>query len=75
MKERARENIKLVKSFYASMSRAELGTIRNLLDPEVEWIEPALPGLWFSGTRRGPETVLKEVLGPTSEKIENSAQR
>lgn len=70
MKDKAHENIKLVKSFYAAASSGELGSARSLLDPDVEWIEPGLPGLWFSGTHRGAEAVFKEVIGPTNEKIE-----
>ncbi len=36
----------------------------------MEWIEPNVPGLWFSGTHRGAETVWKEVIGPTVAKID-----
>ncbi len=70
MKDKAHENIKLLKSFYAGVSSGELGATHSLLDPDVEWIEPGLPGLWFSGTHRGAETVFKEVIGATNEKIE-----
>ncbi len=70
MKDKAHENIKLLKSFYDTVSRGELVSARNALDANVEWIEPNLPGLWFSGTHRGLEAVFKEVIGPTSEKFE-----
>ncbi len=70
MKDTAHENIKLVKSFYAATSRGELASARSALDPEVEWIEPGLPDLWFGGTHRGPDRVMDEVIAPASEKIE-----
>lgn len=70
MKDKARENIKLLKGFSAAVSRGELGSARSLLDPEVEWIEPGLPALWFGGTHRGADAVFKEVIGPANEKIE-----
>jgi ketosteroid isomerase-like protein len=70
MKDKAHENIKLVKGFYMALRREESGVIRNMLDPNVEWIEPSLPGLWFSGTHRGADAVLQEVIGPTAQKIE-----
>ena len=70
MKTKAHENIKLLKSFYDAVSHGELGSARSMLDPDVEWIEPGLPGIWFSGTHRGAEAVFKEVIGPTNEKIE-----
>jgi len=70
MKDQRHENIKLVKSFYAAVSRGELAAARNQLDTDVEWIEPGLAGLWFSGTHRGAEAVLREVIVPASEKIE-----
>ncbi len=70
MKDQSYENIKLLKSFYEAASRGEVGPARDALDPNVEWIEPNLPGLWFSGTHRGIEAVFKEVIGPTTEKLE-----
>lgn len=70
MKEQAYKNIRLVKSFYAAVSSGSFDTARAVLAPDVEWIEPNLPGLWFSGTHRGAEAVFKEVYGPAVEKLE-----
>ena len=70
MKNNEQQNIKLLKSFYDAASRGEFGPVRDALDPNVEWIEPNVPGLWLSGTHRGAEAVLKEVIGPTVEKVD-----
>ncbi len=70
MNDQARENIKVVKNLYKFLSLHELNALRDNLDSEVEWIEPAIQGLWFGGTRRGMEAVLKEVLEPAFDKIE-----
>ena len=71
MKDHVQQNIKLIKSFYASAALGDSGPARYALDPNVEWIEPKLPGLWFSGPHRGADAVWKEVIGPTAEKIDN----
>ncbi len=71
MKDRDRENIKLLKSFYSAAEHGDGAAARQVLDANVEWIEPNVPGLWFSGTHRGAEAVWKEVIEPTSGKIED----
>ena len=70
MKDQGQENIKLLKRFYEAASRGDFGAARETLDANVEWIEPNVPGLWFSGTHRGADAVWKEVLRPTADKIE-----
>jgi hypothetical protein len=71
MKNHTYQNIKLVKNFYATAACGDTGPGRYLLDPNMEWIEPKVPGLWFSGTHRGADAVWKEVFGPAPEKVEN----
>ncbi len=70
MKITNQENIKLMKSFYEVASRGDCTAARLLLDTNVEWLEPPVPGLWFSGTHRGAEAVCREVLSPAMEKFE-----
>jgi ketosteroid isomerase-like protein len=70
MRNYVQENIKLLKSFYDAASRGDFGPVSQALDPNVEWIEPNVPGLWFSGTHRGADAVWKEVIGPTVDKID-----
>jgi uncharacterized protein len=71
MKETAYRNIKLLKGFYDAVSHGQLEAARTLLAPNVEWVEPSLPGLWFSGTHRGAEAVVKDVILPATEKLEH----
>ena len=70
MKSRAQENINLLKNCYKAASRGDFEPARAVLDANVEWIEPSVPGLWFSGTHRGTDAVWKEVLAPAGAKIE-----
>ncbi len=70
MKSDNQENTKFIKGLYEAASRGDLGPFRQALDPNVEWIEPNVPGLWFSGTHRGADAVGKEVFSPTAEKFE-----
>ncbi len=70
MKSLQDDNIKLLKSFYDAASRGDFSLIRNALDPTVEWLEPNVAGLWFSGMHRGADAVWKEVMEPTAGKID-----
>jgi len=70
MKVYSQGNIKLIKGLYEAASEGDFGPFRKALDPDVEWIEPNVPGLWFSGTHQGAVAVWKEVIGPAAEKLE-----
>ena len=70
MKDKGQQNIKHLKRFYAAASRGELEIVRGTLAAEVEWVEPSLPDVWFSGTHRGPEAVINEVLTPATDKLQ-----
>lgn len=70
MKMYGNDNIKAVKSFYGAASSGDFNAARELLDSNVEWIEPNVSGLWFGGTHHGAEAVFKEVFSPTAEKID-----
>ena len=59
------QNVELVRGFYDAAGKGDLGAARGLLDSNVEWIEPEVPGLWFSGTHRGPDAVFKDVIEPS----------
>ena len=63
------DNLKLVKSFYDAGASGDFNKARPLLDPNVQWIEPKVSGLWFRGTHSGPEAVFKEVIEPTMSHI------
>jgi ketosteroid isomerase-like protein len=65
------QNIKLLRSSYDAASRGNFGPFRDALDPDVEWIEPNVPGLWFSGTHRGAQAVWKDVVEPTVAKFDD----
>lgn len=59
------ENITLVRRLIEAVPKHDLQSIRECLDPQVEWIEPTAPGLYFSGVHRGMDSVLKEVIDPS----------
>jgi len=70
MKSEDQEYIKMVKSLYQAASSGDFSPARAAMDPRVEWIEPNVPALWFSGTHRGADNVWKEVISPTGDKFE-----
>ncbi len=71
MKSHSQENIKLLKNLYEAASNGDFGLVRAALGPNVEWIEPNMAGLWFSGMHRGADAVWNEVIKPTAENIDN----
>lgn len=71
MKATTQENIALVKSAYEAIRRNDLNAFRKTLEPNIEWVEPKVPGLWFQGTHRGADAVVEEVVKPTFGKIED----
>ncbi len=69
MKPNAQENLKQVKNFYQTIARRDFNAVCGMMGADFEWIEPDVPGLWFRGTHRGPDSILKEVIEPTFEKV------
>jgi ketosteroid isomerase-like protein len=69
MTNHGQENIDRVKSFYRAIQGRDFTAAGNLLDANVEWIEPKAEGLWFTGTHRGASAVLQEVIEPSFDKI------
>lgn len=67
----SRKNIKVVQSFFEAAPRGDISAARAVLDPQIEWIEPGVPGLWFAGTHHGPDAVFSEVVEPTFNHIED----
>lgn len=61
------EQVGLLRSAYAAFAAGELGTVLELLDPEIEWVEPEAEGLPTPGTWRGAGTVASEVLAAIPE--------
>ena len=64
MKANGSDCVKLVKGFYRALSRNDLSAARNALAPEILWMEPVVPGLWFSGTHSGVDDVFREIIEP-----------
>ena len=64
MKPTGSENLKLVKGFYRALTLHDWSAARNVLDPEIQWLEPVVPGLWFGGMHSGVESVFREVIDP-----------
>ena len=62
------DNVKTLRDFYGAVAQGDCASV--MLDPQIEWIEPDVPDLWFSGTHYGPYAVLKEVIEPASEKFD-----
>jgi len=70
MKREASDNIKLIKGFYEALSSNDWSAARKVLAPNIEWIEPPVPGLWFGGRHLGADAVFKEVIEPTQGKFD-----
>ena len=65
----SQDNIKTVREFYGAVARGDFSNLP--LDSQIEWIDPDVPDLWFSGTHHGRDAVLSEVIEPTFERIDD----
>ena len=63
------ESVQHLKRFYAAVARGDFTAARQYLDPNLEWVGPDEPRLWFGGTHRGPDALFKEVIEPAYGKI------
>jgi uncharacterized protein len=59
------KNLQIVKKAYEAFGRRDIPAVLEVLDPKIEWLEPAgsLPPPAGSGMHRGREAVEKEVFG------------
>jgi ketosteroid isomerase-like protein len=64
-------NIDIMKTFFEIGTKEGMEAARKVLDDNMEWIEPDVPGLWFSGIHRGAESALREVVKPTFDYVDN----
>jgi len=69
MKRKGAENIKLIKGFYQALSKNDWSAARNVLDPQIEWVEAAAEGLWFAGRHIGADAVFKDIVDSAQDKI------
>ena len=67
----SQENINVVRSFFEAAPRGDFAAALGALDPQIEWIEPGVPALWFTGTFHGPEAVVSGVIGPTAQYVDD----
>jgi ketosteroid isomerase-like protein len=66
-----KKNLDIVKTFFEAVPKGDMDAARVVLDDNIEWIEPDVPGLWFSGVHRGADAALKEVVKPTFEYVDD----
>ncbi|MDX6554530.1 MAG: hypothetical protein QOD86_725, partial [Miltoncostaeaceae bacterium] len=45
----ARRNTEVVAGIYEALARGEIDLALASLDPDIEWVEPDTPGLYFAG--------------------------
>lgn len=57
--------VDMVRRFYDALGRGDVPAVLSLLDAQVEWTE-AERFPYYSGTWRGPQAVLDNVLVPLS---------
>ena len=53
------QNIQTAKNGYAAFQRGDIPGILALLNDDIEWITPTIPGLPHSGTKHGHAGVLE----------------
>jgi ketosteroid isomerase-like protein len=63
-------NVALLRRSYEAFNRGDVAAVVEALDPGMEWDEPDLPGVSFSGEHRGREQLRRKVLEPVRDEIE-----
>lgn len=53
----AQQNTQLVKEAYAAFGRGDVAGVLSCLSPQVDWEVAAVPGLSFTGRRKGNDQV------------------
>jgi uncharacterized protein len=56
-------NVELIQGLYEAFGRGDIESVLDRLHPDIEWVEPELEALPYSGTHRGFESVVNDVLG------------
>jgi ketosteroid isomerase-like protein len=67
-------SVDTVHLFYDALGRGDVSAVLALMDPQIEWTE-AERFPYFSGTWRGPDTVLSNLLVPLSRDWESFSAR
>lgn len=67
------ENVRLVRSVYDNFVKGDIPAVLGALDPEVEWVESDHAYLPFSGTHRGPGSIVAGVFAVVMEHFEEFA--
>lgn len=66
-----KKNLDIVKTFFEAGPKGDMDEARDVLDDNIEWIEPDVPGLWFAGIHQGAEAALREVVKPAFEYVDD----
>jgi hypothetical protein len=65
------KNCSIVRDFYEAVEHGDKATILDILDPNLEWVDPEVPELWFSGTHLGAEAAYRTVIEPTADRLDH----
>jgi hypothetical protein len=59
----------IIESLYEALAEGDVGAVRALIDPAIEWTEAQ--GFPLSGTYRGPDAVIQGVIVKLAEEWED----
>lgn len=62
-------NVELLKEGYRAFNDSDIESVMAIMSEDIEWTEPE--GLPFSGTHRGPETIVENVFTAVMEQFED----
>jgi ketosteroid isomerase-like protein len=66
-----KKNVDIVKNFFDAVPKGDITAARSVLGDNIEWIEPDVPELWFTGIHRGADAALREVVEPTFKYVDD----
>ena len=61
-----KRNTEVVAGIYEALAHGDIDVALASLDPDIQWVEPDTPGLYFAGTHQGVEAVARTVFSRTA---------
>jgi ketosteroid isomerase-like protein len=67
----SQENLELARRSYEAFDRGDYDAVLEAFDPEIEWEEPDISGVAFSGERHGREHLVEKVFEPVRREVDD----
>jgi hypothetical protein len=67
----SRNPLEIVRRSYDAFNRGDYEAVLKAIDPEIEWEEPDISGLAFSGEHHGRDHLVEKVFQPVRREVDD----